>query len=156
MTTSVINWADPSSKASAFFTVREALWLPQWGRLATEADGLTDFIRGRVRVFAEGPMDRVRAHFGRPVVVHCWYRPPAYNALPEIGGAKHSPHMSEGHWSACDFHVEGISCDDVKRELIPLLDPWHLRMEDQGWGANWIHLDDRPPFPGQPRFFPIA
>jgi uncharacterized protein YcbK (DUF882 family) len=55
---------------------------------------------------------------------------------------------------AVDFVVKGMSCDDFKKKMLDeaKLDEWNLRMEDNGLGANWIHLDDKAPGPSG-RFF---
>ncbi len=151
-----IDWNDEKSLISRYFTVREALWLPTWGRLATEADGLTDRIKGEIEFFAQEVMDVLRGALAAPILVHCWFRPPAYNAL--IGGAPKSPHMSTGHWSACDFHLAGFGttegCADTREWIMPYLAPLGIRMEDIV--GPWVHCDSMPPLSGQPRFFPVG
>lgn len=37
--------------------------------------------------------------------------------------------------------------------MLPVLDAWKIRMEDNGEGATWIHLDNRKPGPSG-RYFP--
>lgn len=147
-----IDWNDEKSPISKHFTVREALWLPTWGRLASESDGLDDRIRGEIARLAN-TLDLVRESMGNSVEVHCWYRPKEYNSL--LNGAPHSAHMSLGPWSACDFHVKGHDgidgCADMRAIIRPNLSALNLRMEDIV--GPWIHLDSRPPLEGQPRFF---
>lgn len=130
-----------------FFKWREALWLPQWNRAANEEDGLNDEILENIKVTAAW-MDEIRKHFGKPIKIHCWLRPEKYNAL--VGGGKTSQHLLG---KAVDFHVVGMSCDDVRKALIDagMLDSMKLRMEDLP-GSNWVHLDDRAPGPSG-RFF---
>ena len=78
-------------------------------------------------------LQKVSNHFGKPLVVHSWLRPPLYNAL--IGGASHSAHM---RGMATDFHIEGITPEAVRQVLKanPQLYP--------GAGennVNWVHID---------------
>jgi len=142
----VIDWSNPESKISKYFTVREALYLPRWQRLANANDGLTNDIKEEIAAFAQLDMDQVREYIGTPIHVNCWYRPPAYNKI--IGGAENSAHMSLGHYSACDWHadVEGIddlvkACNVLKARLLAVLEEYGLRMENNENG-NWIHLDN--------------
>lgn len=130
------------------FTWREALWLPSWNRMAEESDGLTDEIKQNL-ISSFQWMETVRSYFDKPINVHVAYRPVAYNQ--QIGGALHSQH-SVG--CAVDFDVVGMSCDEVRAKILDegKLDEWNLRMEDNGMGAGWIHLDSRAPGPGG-RFF---
>lgn len=133
---------------STHFTTNEALYLPQWTRRATKQDGLTLEIWENLKVLFS-KMDAIREHFGKPVIVHCAYRPPAYNSL--VGGARGSSHLSG---MACDFHVLGMSCDAVREEILKagLLDTLGLRMEDLP-NSNWVHVDIRRPGPSGKRFF---
>jgi hypothetical protein len=144
-----IDWSNPESQISHWFSVKEALWLPTWNRMADENDGLDDNIKNNLTtLFAQ--MDHVREFFACPIVVHCAFRPAAYNQL--VGGAKSSPHM-EG--MAVDFHVsefnDGPGCDKVRELLEPSLEALQMRMEKNP-GGNWVHLDRREPGPGG-RFF---
>lgn len=130
-----------------YFKWREALWLPQWNREANESDGLNDEILENIKVTAKW-MDEIRKYFGKPIKIHCWFRPAKYNAL--VGGGKTSQHLIG---KAVDFHVSGMTCDDVRKALIDanMLEDLGLRMEDLP-GSNWVHLDDRAPGPSG-RFF---
>ena len=144
-----------TDQASVHFTYHELLWLPTWGREANESDGLTDDILARL-VFMAKKMDGIRDHFDAPVRVHCFWRPPAYNALPSIGGKPNSAHQAmflhdgtpmqpSDLIAACDFDIEGMVCDDVRDKIIAdgLLDSMGLRMENRP-GSNWVHLDSAP------------
>jgi uncharacterized protein YcbK (DUF882 family) len=141
-----IDWTKPNSKISQFFTVREAIHLPQWNRLATEKDGLGPAQKANL-VMLMVVMDKVRTFFGKPIVVHCCFRPYAYNAL--VGGAPKSAHIAA---MAIDFHVAGLDCDEARKLLLPKLEEWGLRMEDLP-GSSWVHLDMRPVPKGGTRFF---
>jgi zinc D-Ala-D-Ala carboxypeptidase len=138
---------DPKALISDHFSYREALWLPSWNRMAAEEDGLTVEIIGNLKqLFFD--MDMVRAYFGQPIIVHCAYRPVAYNM--EVNGAKNSPHILG---MACDFHIESIDCDQAKQRILDdrMLSTWNMRME-QGT-TNWLHLDTRLVPDGGKRYF---
>lgn len=144
----MIDWSDPQSPISKHFKVREAVWLPSWSRSATEADGLNDHVKAQIVTLAN-LMDGVHEFIGIPVIVHCWYRPTAYNAF--VKGAESSSHQCLGDYSAIDWSasVESVgsmreSCDVLKAALLPKLAEWGLRMENNGAGAPWIHLDTHP------------
>lgn len=130
-----INWKDPKSKISKYFTIKEAIYLPSWNRMAEEADGLNDEVKNNlIELFQK--LDLVREYFNKPMNVHCAYRPEEYNKL--IKGAPKSAHK---FGKACDFHISGMTCDEVRRQIMAnhLLETWNFRME---WldGSSWVHL----------------
>lgn len=93
-------------------------------------------------------LERVRVICGdRPIVIHSGLRTPEYNK--KTGGAQKSAHL-EG--LAVDFHVVGMSCDDVRAELLAYLgmEGWRVEINP---GANWVHLDLREPGFGGRRYF---
>lgn len=140
-----IDWTDGSVKVSSHFSVKECLWLPSWGRMANESDGLNDEIKNNLIELCS-KMDEVRNFLDAPIKVHCTFRPVAYNK--QIGGALHSQH-SVG--CAMDFDVGG-DCDDIRAILEPMLEQWGMRME-KNIGGNWIHLDIGNIPPGGHRYF---
>jgi len=137
----MINWADAGQKISKYFTVKEAIWLPQWNRLANDTE-LTEISKENLGILFS-KMDAIRDFFAAPVMVHVTLRPEEYNKL--VGGAKASAHLIG---KACDFHVKGVVCDDGRKRILDagLLDSLELRMEDKP-GSNWIHLDFASPTP---------
>ncbi len=149
----MIDWTNPVDKVSNHFSVKECLWLPQWGRMANESDGLTDDVKTNLILLCDA-LDTVRDYFGVPMNVHCMFRPTLYNAL--VKGAKSSAHLIG---SACDFDVSGKTCKEAQDKILSnkKLEIWMMRMEDNTKGGTvlptWIHLDLRVPLPGHPRFF---
>lgn len=141
-----IKWTKANEKLSQYFTVGEAIFLPQWNRLATEKDGLGPAQQANL-VMLMVAMDKVRAFVGKPIVVHCAFRPYSYNKL--VGGAPKSAHIAA---QAIDFHVVGLECDAVRKMLLPKLEEWGFRMEDLP-GSTWVHLDMRPVPKGGTRYF---
>jgi len=116
---------------SQYFTWHEALWLPSYNRHANASEVTPDILKNIVR--QAKALDRVREHFKRSIVVHCWLRPPAYNA--KIGGATNSAHL---RGAATDFHFEGLSAEAARRVLIA------DRSIYPGAGeldVSWMHLD---------------
>lgn len=152
------NWNDPSSKISKYFTVKEAIMLREWGRLADEQDGLNDHVKAQlIGIFKI--MDTIREILNRPIFIKSAYRPKKYNVA--IGGATFSAHMAEKDYAAVDFWCDqdgdgdkdGKDCDDIKAILMPKLAELGIRMEDNGKGAKWVHVDNKPVATGGNRFF---
>lgn len=139
-----IDWNSPNSKISEHFTVKEALWLPQWNRMADATDGLDEIVKQNlIQTFAK--LDLIRLVFGKSITVHCAYRPDKYNTL--VKGAKNSAHK---YGQAVDFDVYSFDCDEVREVLKPKLEELQLRMEDLP-KSNWVHIDTRAPI--NSRFF---
>lgn len=117
------------------FTWHDALWLPSWGRHAKPSDVTNtdmDTVLKNIEKQAAA-LQKLEDHLGKKIVVHCWLRPPKYNA--QIGGASNSAHL---RGMATDFHVEGMSAEAVRKVVKshPGLYP--------GAGENnvsWNHLD---------------
>lgn len=137
---------------SKYFSWSEFLWLPQWHRLATAEDGLTEEIQNNLVELAR-KMDAVREWTGGPLIVHCCFRPQKYNEL--VKGAKNSQHTIG---KAIDFHAENISVSDFHKKIMVegsdnknMLEIWKMRMEKGTVG--WIHLDNKELVPGSPRCF---
>lgn len=55
-------------------------------------------------------LERVRSHFGKPVVINSFYRSPAVNSA--VGSHPNSQHIKG---EAVDFEVPGVSNDEVAR-----------------------------------------
>jgi zinc D-Ala-D-Ala carboxypeptidase len=130
-----INWADQNVKISKYFTVKEAIWLPSWNRLANEEELSEEIKENLTKLFAK--MDLVREYFGKPIRVHVTLRPTKYNA--EIKGAPNSSHIKG---LACDFDVIGVDCDAARDQIVKdgKLEEWDMYMEEN-LGGNWIHLN---------------
>lgn len=50
-------------------------------------------------------LQKVRDHFGRPVVINSAYRTAAYNLSKKVGGAKFSQHQ---YGKAADIYIQGV------------------------------------------------
>lgn len=132
-----IDWSDPKYPITENFIVKEALWLPQWNRLANEEDGLTEeHKKNLIKLFNQ--MELVRSFLNTSIVVNVAYRPPEYNRL--IEGATDSAHI---YGMAVDWYVPNVDCSEIRSLIVPYLDVWKLRCEDAP--VSWIHTDIRPP-----------
>lgn len=135
-------------KSSNFFRWGELLNLPQWKRFATAEDGLTEEILDNLNKLSL-KMDDIRRFLNCPVNVHSAYRSPEYSKL--VGGSETDVH-TQG--LAMDFDVLPIfTCDQVKEKLLPKLDELNIRMENNGLGSGWIHIDIKDLQPGHKRYF---
>ena len=81
-------------------------------------------------------LEPVRAHYGRPVIVHSGYR--CFELNKAVGGSVNSQHMAG---EAVDFHVEGLTVDEVFQWL------WHdagipfgQLIDERRGGGRWVHL----------------
>jgi hypothetical protein len=63
------------------------------------------------RALCERVLERVRARFGKPVMIHCGMRSVKHNAA--VGGKAQSWHLFEGGKAAADFHVAGENMQRV-------------------------------------------
>jgi len=170
----MINWNDPKSKISRFFTVGEALYLPSWHvyHIPSEEE------KTNIITLAE-QIDRVREFVGAPIETHVWIRPLKVNtkgtikcvisndpnkkdietiALKTLNynlfiGSR-APNGAHPKGRAIDFNVKGYTTteqnDIIKHKLLPHLKEWNLRLENIR--GNWIHMDNFTPN-GERRFF---
>jgi len=141
----MINWANPQCKITPHFTVKEALWLRKWGRIANAYDGLTSEHKANL-VDLFNKMELVRTYFNRPVHVTSAFRPYSYNKL--IGGATHSAHI---YGMAVDWYINNMSGDVTRYWLVRKLNAWDMRCENSP-RTTWVHLDIREPL-ANGRFF---
>jgi uncharacterized protein YcbK (DUF882 family) len=141
----MIDWTSRTSKITPHFTVKEACWLPSWGVLhkpnAKERENLIRLCQ---------VMEQIRQIMGRPISVHCMIRPPKVNAPgTQYNGRDYNAHKNGAPKSAhreglaCDFSVIGMTADDVRKALLPHLEPLQIRMEDLP-GSSWVHIDLYP------------
>jgi hypothetical protein len=149
----VIDWTNPAAQIAPHFTAKDALWLPRYGRLAYEGDGLTAEIKDNLLQLFTGPISAVRSIYQRPFYVNVAYRNLVYNAL--VGGAKNSAHL-EG--KAVDFTLGDSASNKTFADWLQgtkQLETQGLRMEDNS-ASNWawIHLDSRAPGPSGRVFIP--
>jgi len=159
-----IDWTNPKDKISKHFTVKDAIWLNSLNRLATADDGLDDAVKEKIVQFFNDRVEPVRVILNIPMYSKSCFRPEFYNK--QIGGARLSCHrfmvQSDGkRYGAFDFWCDadgdgdkdGADCDEIKKRLMPEIEDLGVRMEDNGWGAKWVHIDDKPVPENGLRFF---
>jgi hypothetical protein len=160
----MIDWNDPTCKVSKYFTVKEAIYIPGWKRLADPSDGFgTDQQNALIDYFKK--LDLVREFLEVPIIIHCAYRPPVYNSLIS-GASPDSAHMARNLArpgarpiliAASDWHPRypdltvPESVQKAESLLVPRLDEFKLRMERSR--GSWIHTDSRPVPKGGMRYF---
>jgi len=116
-------------------TWHDALYLPQWGRHAQPSDvtnASMDTVLANIEKQAAA-LQKVSDHFGKAIHVHCWLRPPKYNA--QIGGAGNSAHL---RGTATDFHMSGITAEAVRRDLKAHPGIYSGAGENN---VSWVHID---------------
>ncbi|MFZ2950938.1 MAG: D-Ala-D-Ala carboxypeptidase family metallohydrolase [Desulfuromonadaceae bacterium] len=89
---------------------------------------------GNAKMMAEA-LEKIRAHYGKPMVVTSCYRSPELNKA--VGGSKTSSHC---HALAADFTVTGESNIDVCRKIPELLGDFDQVINEFPESGGWIHL----------------
>ena len=87
-------------------------------------------------------LQKIRDHFGRPVVITSGYRTAAHNAA--VGGSKSSQHLLG---RAADIQVAGVSVEDVASYAEALMPDWGgvgRYPIKAGRARGWVHVDTRP------------
>lgn len=87
-------------------------------------------------------LEKIRTHFGKPLVITSAYRTAAHNKV--VGGAAYSQHL---YGKAADIRVTGISVEQVAAYAETLLNGrGGIGIYPPGLGrANgWVHVDVRP------------
>src|SRR5262249_35970214 len=117
---------------SKYFTWHDALYLPSWKRHCHAEEVNATILRNIVR--QAQALDKVREHFNAAIHVHCWLRPPQYNAqIP--GAAKNSAHL---RGAATDFDIQGYTAQAVRQAI--MRDPSIYPGAGER-GVSWVHLD---------------
>ena len=86
-------------------------------------------------------LQKIRDHFGRPVVITSGYRTAAHNK--SVGGAKSSQHLLG---RAADIQVAGVSVEDVAAYAESLMPDWGgvgRYPVKAGRATGWVHVDTR-------------
>lgn len=94
-------------------------------------------VLANMRTLCEQILEKVRAHYGRPVIIHSGYRSPAVNKA--VGGSPTSQHVKG---EAVDFHVSGHSVYEVATWISETLDYDQLILENFLPGlptSGWVH-----------------
>ena len=160
-----IDWTNRNASVSKWFRVKDAIFLPRWGRLADDSDYLDDNAKeALVDIFERLDTIYIDILKVKPII-HVAFRSPKYNNL--LGGAVGSAHIARTirndqivkHIAAIDFSVNLYpeksieeNCDLARELLLPHIEALDLRMEDNP-SSNWIHIDTKPIINNGNRFF---
>lgn len=148
--------AQISDRLSKHFMLRE---------MTTTSSGLANQpaspqVLANMRTLCEQILEKVRAHYGRPVIIHSGYRSPAVNKA--VGGSPTSQHVKG---EAVDFHVSGHSVYEVATWISETLDYDQLILENFLPGlptSGWVHCSfainnrgqDLTKFKGSKTYYP--
>ena len=80
-------------------------------------------------------LQKIRSHFGKPVVIHSAYRTPPYNK--KVDGAAYSQHL---YGAAADISIAGVKPADVAAYAETLLP----KTGGSGIYQTFTHVDVRP------------
>ena len=82
-------------------------------------------------------LQKIRDHFGKPVVLTCGYRCPTHNAKV-ANASSQSKHM---YGMAADFYISGVACEEIAKyaESIGVLGIGLYPPSD----GNFVHIDTR-------------
>ena len=75
----------------------------------------------------------VRQYLGKPVIVHSWVRQIPHNKRAG-STAKYSGHLNG---LAVDFHIDGMTDEDVRNAIIEMGIPVRIEANTKGW----VHID---------------
>lgn len=132
---------DDCVPGSEHFRWREILWLHEWEIYAypevEHYGNLLDLCK---------KLELIRKALSTSLEIVSGYRPVQYNEW--IGGATLSQHCLG---AAVDFRSPKFSAEFMRQRLKPLLDSFHIRMENLP-NSSWVHVDIREAGPGG-RFF---
>lgn len=139
---------------SKYFSWQEALTLHSWGvqHIPSEEEK-TNIIK------MAAIMDVVREFLNCPLIVHCWIRPILNNPSSPYDGQDYNAYCKGASQSehkvglAVDYNPQTMSCIDGIDLLIPKLEQFGLRMENNGPNPTWIHNDCKDLIPGHSRYF---
>lgn len=98
----------------------------------------TQEVIDNLKLLCENVLEKVRAHFGRPIMVNSGYRGPKLNKA--IGGAKNSQHLTG---QAADIEIPGLDNKVVFDWIKDNLDFDQIILEYYKPGipdSGWVHV----------------
>ena len=83
-------------------------------------------------------LERIRAVYGSPIIIHSGYRCDEYNK--KIGGARNSRHI---HGIAADFSIPGFAAASVSKAVRYLMTTGEIMKGGVGQYPTFTHYDMR-------------
>ena len=126
---------------SANFTLAESCKSQTAERLGIDNTPSTVEI-DRMKLVCENVLEKVRAHYGKPVHVNSFYRSPRLNA--EVGSKPGSQHTTG---EAVDFEVPGVDNADVAawvRDNLTFDQCIQEFVDPKTPGSGWVHVSYKP------------
>lgn len=123
------------------FSLKELTDSPTARKLGIDNTPTAEHLQN-MRFVCENILEKVRAHFGKPVQVNSSYRCPALNKA--IGGSTTSQHVNG---EAVDFEIPGISNKVVADYVSENLDFDQVILEffnpAEGPNSGWVHVSSK-------------
>lgn len=141
----MVDWSDEKCPITEHFTVKDALFLHAWGKLACiDKDGV---LLHRIVTLCQ-KLEQIRTLLNdTPMNVHSMFRSIAYNRDQNINPVNDVHSQSV----AADFDcLPRYSIEQVKERLRPSLVKLNIRMERNT--PTWVHVDTRIPGPSGREF----
>jgi zinc D-Ala-D-Ala carboxypeptidase len=92
-----------------------------------------------LRALVTNILQPLRDYIGKPIHITSGYRSPAVNKM--IGGSSTSQHTKG---QAADFHIEGMSNQQIIDAIRKLKLPYDQVIDEQLRGKKWIHVSYSP------------
>lgn len=154
-----IDWLNPKSKISKYFTTHEATFLPSFHCYHIPSNQEKQNI-----ILMAQKMDIIREFLNTSITVSVWIRPtkvncptfdpkliklkendPRQKALDDLNynlfigsTATKSAHIQG---LAVDFTTKDLTPDEVREKLVPKIDEFQIRIELLP-GSSWVHVDN--------------
>lgn len=77
-------------------------------------------------------IQELRDEIKQPIIIHCWVRQPKHNK--RVKGSKLSAHLNG---LAIDFHVNNLSCEQVRA----IIKSMRLPVRVEANTDTWVHID---------------
>jgi hypothetical protein len=90
-----------------------------------------------IRLLCLNVLDRIRDFYRQPLIPTSIFR--SYSVNLRIGGSKTSQHQALDNAAACDFHIHGVSVQQVFEDICSGKIPIQYDQVIQEFGS-WIHI----------------
>ena len=91
-----------------------------------------------LQALVQSILQPLRDYLGKPIIITSGYRSPLVNSA--IGGSKTSQHVNG---EASDFHVEGLTNQQIIDAIRRLNLPYDQVIDEQLKGRKWVHVSHK-------------